>query len=126
MPATFVFSDDLPRFGAKSLTGFKAVVVIGQTVPTDTPLLAALNDAIKSNVHVFYDQTTKASVAGIPAGAVRIPWACNYTDSAPADSAWQDDSAYQRFQDHFVRSADTLVEGNGGVLAHYIRIPNKI
>ena len=108
MPASFVFSDDLPRFGAKGLTGFKALVVIGQVVPTDTPLLAALNNAIKSNVHVFYDQTTKASVAGIPAGAVGIPWACNYTDSAPADSAWQDDSAYQRFQDHFVRSADTL------------------
>ena len=107
MPATFVFSEDVSRYGAAGLTKFKAVMVSGQKVALDPPLAAALAQAAKSGVFVCYDETTLAAAA-MPAGSHALPWAFNFTESAAAENAWQDDSAYQRYQDYWLSAAVAL------------------
>lgn len=107
MPASFCFTEDIPRYGAAGLSVFKAVMVVGQKVPLDAALQKALSQAVSSKVWVGSDQTTYAA-ANMPAGAHVLPWAFNYTDSPEAGSVWQDDSAYQRFQDYWVQAAAAL------------------
>ena len=107
MPASFCFTEDLPRYGAAGLSGFKAVIVVGQKVPLDAALQTALSHAVASKVWVGSDQST-FTAATMPAGSHVLPWSFNYTDSPEAGSVWQDDSAYQRFQDYWVNAAAAL------------------
>jgi len=92
-PASFVFAEDLKP---DSLKRFKAILVTGQRVELDPPLAAALAQARKDGIKVFYDGTCRPELIKefAPLGVA--------FDRVKADpSAWQDDAAYERFPRYF-------------------------
>jgi WD40 repeat protein len=58
-PATFVFTEDCQP---DSLSHFKAILMISQTVELDAPLSAALGIAAKAGVPIFMDQSCRADL----------------------------------------------------------------
>jgi outer membrane protein assembly factor BamB len=99
-PATFVFAEDLTP---DTLKRFRAILVVGQTVEFEPPLLHALETARAAGVGVFYDGTSRPEevTSFTPAGTT--------FDKIERDrTVWQDDSAYQRIPGYFAKHAESL------------------
>jgi hypothetical protein len=99
-PASFVFAEDATP---EVLKQYRAVLVVGQRVELDPPLLTALKAAAADRVQVFYDSTCRPEVVK----GFDFLW-CGFDALLKEPSAWQDDSAYARFPGYFAASAKVV------------------
>jgi outer membrane protein assembly factor BamB len=115
-PASFVFVEDLKP---DSLKRFQAVLVVGQTVEMEPPLLKALRQARADGATVFHDGTCWA-------GLVKefTPLGTSFDRIEKDPSAWQDDSAYLRFPSYYRVHRPVLSKALGQVLPPVAGVDN--
>jgi outer membrane protein assembly factor BamB len=104
-PARFIFAEDMT---ADSLTKFKAVLLVSQTVEPEPALVEALARARKAGVPVFRDDSCRAALVK---DSRRLGTAFTKVENDP--SVWQDDAAYVRFPAYFKTQAGVLREEMG-------------
>jgi outer membrane protein assembly factor BamB len=99
-PASFVFAEDLKP---GTLKGYRVVLVVGQRVEFEPELAGALRVAADAGMRIYHDDTCRPERVK---GFTPLGIAFNHVDQDP--SAWQDDSAYERFPRYFKQNAAVL------------------
>jgi outer membrane protein assembly factor BamB len=115
-PASFVFTEDLTP---KSLTRFKAILVVGQRVAMEPELVKALARAQAAGVAIFHDGTCRKELVRdfTPLGI-----AFDKVENDP--SVWQDDTAYLRFPGYYRKNLPALKKALGRVLRPAAAVDN--
>ena len=100
-PASFVFTEDLQP---TTLAQYKIILVVDQRVEFEPTLLAALQAAKKAGAAIYADGSCRPELV-----KDFTPLDITFDRVANDPSAWQDDSAYQRFPEYFKAGAKVLV-----------------
>jgi hypothetical protein len=115
-PASFVFVEDLRP---DTFAGYKAALVIGQTVELEPELIRALKRAKAAGTVVLHDETCRKELV---AEYTSLGIAFNKIGNDP--SVWQDDTAYLRFPGYYRAHLPALTKALGAALPPVAEVDN--